>query len=488
MSSGLRKKIMAFTNKKRDESSPSRKARLNAREIIFPQSVQLDRRAAQLALKQAIPTTVSKPVPSAPTESPRAINARNSLVMKDDPPCMDAVCHDAEDAFRGFMQRLSQRAEPSIRLSVAIDQAIEFGDEKENPAIAADNCKGAAPEVNPRYSRMVSPGVLADLNVRGLEECRKVDELMPQVSVKAASAPTKASLPPMYVDVDPATHYSEFVPVGKGASGAVFFAKNNETSDTVALKRVTPSTRSKTKALENEIRTMHALQHPNIIRCHEAYSHNGSVWIVMEAMDVGCLTHVLDFLRTKGYLLDEAHIAYILLEALQGLWAMHSRSKVHRDIKSDNILVNSCGEVKLADFEYTAQLTEETPKRRTVVGTAWWMAPETVRASYYDYGADVWSIGILAIECAEWVPPLFGMECSRALETIKAGDLTQGFKRPDMWSAEFADFVHGCLTRDRTLRYSVPQLLKHPFLKKACSQVQMANVFRACRGLDPIAL
>eukprot|EP00171_Calliarthron_tuberculosum_P015574 IDg15574t1 len=114
------------------------------------------------------------------------------------------------------------------------------------------------------------------------------------------------------------------------------------------------------------------------------------------------------------------------------------------------------------------------------------MAPETVRASYYDYGADVWSVGILAIECAEWVPPLFGMDCTKALETIRSGNTTQDFKRPEMWSAEFADFVHGCLVRERSQRYSVPQLLKHPFLKKACSQVQIANVFRAVRGMESI--
>lgn len=301
------------------------------------------------------------------------------------------------------------------------------------------------------------------------------------------SSPPTPPLPPMHVAVDPAFHFRDFVRVGNGASGTVFFAHRRKTPhEHVALKKVTPSTRAKSKALENEIRTMHVLRHPNIVQCHEAYSFDGSVWIVMEAMNIGCLTSVLDFLRAKAYLLSESHIAYILRETLKGLWAMHSQSCMHRDIKSDNILVSSDGDVKLGDFEYTAVLTEETPKRNTVVGTAWWMAPETVRSSYYDYGADVWSIGILSVECAEWVPPLFGMESSKAMEVIRSGATIQGFKRPDMWSIEFADFVRGCLTRDRNVRYTVPDLLRHPFLDKACTKSQIANVFRAVRGMKPI--
>lgn len=297
----------------------------------------------------------------------------------------------------------------------------------------------------------------------------------------------KTSLPPMYVDVDPHDHFKDFVPVGRGGSGSVYFAIDKiQPSRKVALKKVRPSTPAKSRQLENEIRTMHALRHPNIVQCHESYTYQENVWIVMEAMDVGCLTHVLDFLRDKAYLLAESHIAYILREILHGLWAMHSRHCMHRDIKSDNVLVSSDGDVKLGDFEYTAVLTEASPKRRTVVGTAWWMAPETVRSSYYDYGADVWSIGILSIECAEWVPPLFGMESSKAMDVIREGATAQGFKRPDMWSVEFADFVRGCLTRDRDIRYTVPDLLKHPFLQKACSRNQIANVFRAVRGMPPV--
>ena len=294
-----------------------------------------------------------------------------------------------------------------------------------------------------------------------------------------------AELPPIYHS-NPHDHFTSFQPVGRGGSGCVFFASPVDNPDiTVALKRVSPDTLSKKRALNNELQTMHALRHPNIVSCCGAYEHQSDVWIVMEAMDVGCLTHVLDFLRERAYLLSEHHIAYIMKQVLLGVWTMHSRKCMHRDIKSDNVLVNSDGEIKLGDFEYMAILTEDTPKRKTVVGTAWWMAPETVRSSYYDYGADVWSLGILAIECAEWVPPLFGMASDEAMKWIRNGS-PQGFKRPDIWSMEFADFVRGCLVRERDFRYNVLQLLEHPFLQKACSKAQMANVFRAVRGMPPL--
>jgi hypothetical protein len=295
-------------------------------------------------------------------------------------------------------------------------------------------------------------------------------------------------LPTMHINVDPKRVYGNFIPAGEGGSGSVFFAHPlRDPSASVAIKRVQPITRAKSAALETEIRTMHAIRHPNIIRCHEVYSFDGDVWIVMEAMDVGCLTQVLDFLRGRSYLLDEAHIAYILRETLRGLWAMHSRNCMHRDIKSDNILVSTTGEIKLGDFEYSAVLTSARPNRNTMVGTAWWMAPETVRGSQaYGMGADVWSLGILAIECAEWVPPLFGIDTATAVELIKTGEAIQGFKRPDMWSEEFTDFVAGCLQRDRHDRYTVPQLLGHRFLTKACTKPQIANVFRTVNGLDSL--
>lgn len=462
-----------------DESSPSR---------YEPHSQMTDQPLSYAEPSCATSVTATKPVDESSSSRPEPHSK-----MTDQPHSYaEAACSE----YSHYISRLSSRAADVISV-----QPVQVPNLSESPHTTYVNSKYGDSTYEASISRLHRNAVrditlqLENLPVGELDkenglpplnsmlDAVNTDKTMRPASITEQS---KSELPPMHINTDPKLHFNHFVRVGKGGSGSVYFARSKTDNNSFALKKVTPSTNAKAKALENEIRTMHTFQHPNIVQSYGAYSYESHVWIVMEAMDVGCLTHVLNFLRDKTYLLSESHIAYILRETLEGLWAMHSKHCMHRDIKSDNVLVSSAGNVKLGDFEYTAELTAKSPKRRTVVGTAWWMAPETVRSSFYDYGADVWSIGILSIECAEWVPPLFGMESSHAMQVIREGVQTQGFKRPDIWSPDFADFVRGCLVRDRDERYSVQDLLKHPFLDKACTKTQMANVFRAVRGMPPL--
>jgi protein-serine/threonine kinase len=222
-------------------------------------------------------------------------------------------------------------------------------------------------------------------------------------------------------------------------------------------------------------------RHPNLIKCYETYKWADHMWISMEYMDGGCLTDILESYQKRRSTMQEQEIAYVLREVLQGLKFMHGLKRLHRDIKSDNVLVRKDGRVKLADFGFCAELTEERAKRNTCVGTPYWMAPELIRQNDYDYKVDLWSVGILAIECAEWEPPYMDEKPLRAMFLITTQPAPR-LKDRRRWSSEFHDFLSRCLIVNPAKRAGASELLSHPFLRKAGEQSSVSRSFADARS------
>jgi p21-activated kinase 1 len=174
----------------------------------------------------------------------------------------------------------------------------------------------------------------------------------------------------------------------------------------------------------------------------------------MEYIHGGPLTEVLG--PTIAF--PEPCIAYVCKQILMGLAFLHRQHRLHRDIKSDNVLVDFNGAVKIADFGFAAGLTEEQDKRKSVVGTPYWMAPELIRGLEYDAKVDVWSLGITAIEMAEGEPPHLHEPPLRALLLITTQG-TPAMREPERWSTRFRHFLKCALNVEPAKRASSEQLL-----------------------------
>ncbi|XP_048489230.1 serine/threonine-protein kinase 3 isoform X4 [Plutella xylostella] len=249
--------------------------------------------------------------------------------------------------------------------------------------------------------------------------------------------------------------------LGEGSYGSVYKALHKESGQVLAIKQVPVDT--DLQEIIKEISIMQQCDSPYVVKYYGSYFKNTDLWIVMEYCGAGSVS---DIMRLRKKTLSEDEIATILCDTLKGLEYLHRRRKIHRDIKAGNILLNTEGHAKLADFGVAGQLTDTMAKRNTVIGTPFWMAPEVIQEIGYDCVADIWSLGITALEMAEGKPPYGDIHPMRAIFMIPTKP-PPSFTQPDQWSPEFIDFVSQCLIKNPEERATAEFLLEHEFIGNA---------------------
>jgi len=275
----------------------------------------------------------------------------------------------------------------------------------------------------------------------------------------------------LVMNEEPTNVFTNLRKIGKGSFGEVFVGTDTRNGSRVAIKKMAVTSRN-LRYIISEITVQQNSQHPNIVSFLGSYLLATELWVAMEFMRYGDLASIIFALSDSKKTMPENLIAFVCLETLKALSFVHSNHRLHRDIKSDNILLGANGEVKLADFGNAIQLTQQRSRRATMCGTPFWMAPEVIHKQEYGPEVDIWSLGILLTEMAEGDPPYFDESTTKALFKISTVGVPP-LKDKKKWSADMYTFHSLCLQLDPSKRPAAIELLQHPFLRQATGNKAM---------------
>ncbi|XVF57436.1 hypothetical protein PTKIN_Ptkin06aG0205100 [Pterospermum kingtungense] len=257
--------------------------------------------------------------------------------------------------------------------------------------------------------------------------------------------------------------------IGSGAFGRVYMGMNLDSGELLAIKEVliAANCASKEKAqahvreLEEEVKLLKNLSHPNIVRYLGTVREEESLNILLEFVPGGSISSLLG----KFGPFPEAVIRTFTKQLLLGLEYLHKNGIMHRDIKGANILVDNKGNIKLADFGASKQVVElaTISGAKSMKGTPYWMAPEVILQTGHSFSADIWSVGCTVIEMATGKPP-WSEQYQEVAALFYVGTTKSHPPIPEHLSTEAKDFLLTCLQKEPELRPAASELLKHPFV------------------------
>ncbi len=262
--------------------------------------------------------------------------------------------------------------------------------------------------------------------------------------------------------IDPEQEFDLIELIGQGNYGKVYKVLHKKTGKIYAAKIANLGTSNEIESFKKEINVLKQCDSPYIVHYYDSYIKNYQIWIILEYCDGGSLLELIKILPKS---LNEEQIASLINMILTGLNFLHENKKIHRDVKTGNILLTREGIAKLGDFGVSTQLMHSFSKKISKIGTPFYMSPEVIMQNKYNYKCDIWSLGITCYEMAEGEPPFSKTKPYLVLKKIITHP-PNGLKNKDKWSKDFNDFVEKCLIYEPNERPSAKDLLKHPFIVK----------------------
>ncbi|KAF8836060.1 kinase-like protein [Paxillus ammoniavirescens] len=346
-------------------------------------------------------------------------------------------------------------------------------------------------------------------------------------STSTFAHPLLTSLQPYITPLDPTSCFTDLVEIAEGESGSVFAARVSPSSTDplpipagtshLAIKRIplppplsasslaedSPLS-SKLSSLLHELALLKDLNHEHLLLLDAVYvgpstddddgaecasALDTSLWIRMELMERS-LADVIGLVG-DGLALQERMVARFANDVLHGLEYLQKQYIAHRDVRSDNLLLNASGVVKLADFSNAVRVTRNTPTATGAVGVIYWQAPEMRAGPYNALKVDLWSLGATVWELAETVPP-FSMPASPSTQTTfsiqsarQVGPQWPPLSHPEHYSRGFHEFLRLC-GREAAGRPGPGELLNTPFIRNACGRAVILQLLSQCRSIEEV--